>query len=97
MPNGIPLRLPARMKDGTTVEIRYEDLGDTCPGFDRQGRPWAVYTSWFRLGGPGSLQDYVQVDREEAIQSGNVPEFRRKQEVKILEMAGVDTSTIEWP
>jgi hypothetical protein len=90
--------MPAKMKDGTPIKLRFEDKGNAVPAFDEHGNRYDAYTSWFRAESPDFEENpeiYSQVSIKEAIASGNEAAFRVQNDDLCLESIGVDLGSID--
>lgn len=87
--------LNAKMKDGASVVIEFENLGDSVPAWDANGVAYEAYTSHFTCA--GRFEIYSRLDRRlvDAFPRDDGWIMRQKEDYAHLDKEGVDTTTIE--
>jgi hypothetical protein len=103
--NDMGMLIPAKMKDGTPITLRFEDKAESVPGFKSDGSRFDAYTSWFRAEAPGLglpyegrvsyPEVYSQVSIAEAKASGDELAFRTQQDDLCLDSIGVDVGSLD--
>lgn len=87
--------------DGCKIDVLIEDKGDCVPGFDEKANRFEAFTTYIRVKfadkrhNGGLCENYVQVDRFAAEQSGDVNKFRFDNDLLALEGMGVVFGALE--